>query len=99
MGIYSIQTITALVDVVTGVSGFSTEKPIGVYRSGWILEQFLGAAGIELHIGSESREPSVRAVLVKANNDNPDAVVIHRMINRSLLYASTAIVRFQERQG
>jgi hypothetical protein len=75
MGMFSIQTITALVEVVTGGAGFNNEKPIGVYRSGTELEQFMGGAGVELYIGMKSRVPSVRAVLVKANDDDPDAIV------------------------
>lgn len=72
---FSIQTISALVDVVTGGSGSSPREPIGIYRSGWQLEQFLGAAGLELHIGFTSRVPSVRQVVVAANEDDPDAVI------------------------
>lgn len=72
---FSIQTISALVDVVTGGSGGSPREPIGIYRSGWQLEQFLGAAGLELHIGFTSRVPSVRQVVVAANEDDPDAVI------------------------
>jgi len=72
---FSISTITALIDVVTGGSGFSNEHPIGIYRSGPKLELFLGAAGIELHIGGNSRVPSVRKVVVNANKMNPDSVI------------------------
>jgi hypothetical protein len=75
MGLFSIQTITALIDVVTGGSGYSREKPVGNYRSGPQLELFLGAAGIELHIGNSSRVPSVRQVITQANEMNTDAIV------------------------
>jgi len=75
MGLFSVQTITALVDVITGGSASGKIEPIGVYRRGWELEQFLGAAGIELHIGGDSRIPSVRTVIVNANKSDPDAVI------------------------
>ena len=75
MGVFSIQTISALVEVVTGGSGMGQINPIGIYRSGPKLEQFLGAAGLELHIGSNSRVPSVRDAVSKANQLDPDAVI------------------------
>ena len=62
----SIQTITALTDVVTGGPGGSTELPIGLYRSGPELERFFGALDLELHVGS--RVPSVRDLLLQVNN-------------------------------
>ena len=75
MGLFSIQTITALIDVVTGGSGYSSDKPVGSYRSGTQLELFLGAAGIELHIGNSSRVPSVRRVITQANEMDTDAII------------------------
>ena len=75
MGVFSIQTITALVEVVTGGSGMGQINPIGIYRSGPKLEQFLGAAGLELYIGTNSRIPSVRNAVSKANQLDSDAVI------------------------
>ena len=75
MGRFSIQTITALIDIVTGGSLASSSPTIGVYRSGSVLEQFLGAAGLELYIGSNSRVPSVRNIVSAANRNNPDALI------------------------
>ena len=75
MSSFSIQTISAIVEVVTGGAGNSSSKSIGIYRSGPKLEIFLGAAGIELHIGDNSRVPSVRNVVLQANEENPDSVV------------------------
>jgi hypothetical protein len=72
---FSIQTITALVEVVTGGGGLSHEDPIGIYRSGPTLEQFLGAAGIELRIGSNSRVPSVRGALTTPNKSDPNSII------------------------
>ncbi|MBN1553834.1 MAG: hypothetical protein JXA11_03760 [Phycisphaerae bacterium] len=74
MGSFSIQTITALVNVATGGSGNSDKEPIGIYRSGSQLEDFMGAAGLKLHIGSTSRVPAVREVINAANEDDSDAI-------------------------
>jgi hypothetical protein len=75
MGLFTISTITALTEVVTGGSGTGIINPIGKYRSGPQLELFLGAVGIELHIGNNSRVPSVRQVITQANEMNPDAII------------------------
>ena len=74
MGKFSVQTLTALIEVVTGGGGFEQTKPIGIYRSGPKLEMFLGAAGIPLKIGSSSRVPSVRDAIIEANELNPESV-------------------------
>jgi hypothetical protein len=75
MGLFSIQTITALIEAVTGGADIGRREPIGKYRTGPQLEQFLGAAGIELHIGNSSRVPSVRHVITQANEMSTDAIV------------------------
>lgn len=62
---FSIQTLTALTDVVTGGSAFSPEPAIGRYRSGPELQQFFGNLGLEIYFGS--RVPSVRDLLVEVN--------------------------------
>lgn len=75
MEFFSIQTISALVDVVTGGAGNSRTESIGIYRSGTTLEMFLGTAGIELNMKKfSSRVPSVRNAIIRANNENPDSV-------------------------
>jgi hypothetical protein len=79
---FSVQTITALIDVVTGGSGNDRRLPIGIYRSGPILEQFLGAAGIELHIGTNSRVPSVRGVLMTANETDEERQSLKNLIEQ-----------------
>ena len=73
MGFFSIQTISALVEVVTGGPGMGQQREsIGLYRTGNELEQFLGAAGIELHLGMKSRVKAVRDKIIAENNsDNP----------------------------
>ncbi|GJM26581.1 MAG: hypothetical protein DHS20C16_29960 [Phycisphaerae bacterium] len=66
---FSIQTITALTQVVTGGPGGSTEPSIGLYRSGPQLTQFFGNLGLEIFIGS--RVPSVRDLLIETNQTPP----------------------------
>lgn len=67
MGAFSVQTIEALAQIVTGGSGTSGPPPIGHYRSGPELERFFGAANLELYIGRGSRVPMVRDLLVSTN--------------------------------
>ncbi len=62
---FSIQTLTALTDVVTGGSCGSPEPSIGLYRSGPELQRFFGHLGLEIDINS--RVPSVRDLLVEVN--------------------------------
>ena len=68
---FSLPTITAITEVVTGGSGFATPGVrIGVYRTGPQLEMFFGAVNLHLKIRL-SRVPSVRSLLIDTNND-PD---------------------------
>ena len=60
---FSIQTLTALAEVVTGGSASDPSPPIGHYRSGPKLERFFGGLNVELRIGNASRLPSVQLVL------------------------------------
>lgn len=62
---FSIQTLTALADVVTGGPGNDPDPPIGLYRSGPELQRFFGHLGLEIYIGS--RVPSVRDLLGEVN--------------------------------
>lgn len=59
---FSIATIIALTEVITGGS-HSCRSTIFDYRSGPMLERFLGSLNIRLRIASASRVPSVQAVL------------------------------------
>jgi len=45
MPAFSLQVIMGLVDVITGGSGSSQNDPIGIYRSGPVLEHFFGNVG------------------------------------------------------
>jgi Abortive infection C-terminus len=60
---FSIQTITALTEIVTGGSANDRSPSIGHYRSGPKLERFFGALNISLRVGNASRVPSVQSVL------------------------------------
>lgn len=62
---FSMQTLTALTDIVTGGPGGSPKPPIGLYRSGPELQRFFGNLGLEICIGS--RVPSVRDLLGEVN--------------------------------
>ncbi len=75
---FSIQTLTALVDVVTGGPGGSREPPIGLYRSGPELERFFGNLGLVLNVGS--RVPSVRNMLDAVNQEPSDRGKISKVI-------------------
>ncbi|MDA2929042.1 hypothetical protein MYX84_03675, partial [Acidobacteria bacterium AH-259-O06] len=79
---FSPQTIAALVEVITGGSGMRQKDPIGIYRSGPVLEHFFGLAGLELEIGSQSRVPAVRKLLVTTNKQEDGFEVIRRVIEQ-----------------
>lgn len=79
---FSIQVITSVVDVVTGGSGGGNRPPIGRYRTGPELENFLGEAGLELHIGTDSRVPAVRKVLSAHNRQPEGREAIVRLIEQ-----------------
>lgn len=76
MGTFSVQTLTALVEVVTGGAGNSPKEPIGIYRSGTTLDMFLGVAGIKLNRSRlSSRVQIVRNAVLHANEENPEAII------------------------
>ena len=52
---FSIQTLTALTEVVTGGSANDSSPSIGHYRSGPKLERFFGALNVSMRIRSTSR--------------------------------------------
>lgn len=72
---FSVQTIHALAEAVTGGSASDNSKPIGLYRSGPKLERFFGALNIELRIGNGSRVPTVIDALTRENKLRPEAIV------------------------
>lgn len=70
MSPFSVQTIEALTEVITGGSGYGRTPPIGVYRSGPKLVEFFRHLGHTLSVAS--RVPSVRQLLDEINA-RPDA--------------------------
>ena len=72
---FSVQTIHALAEVVTGGSANESKPPIGFYRSGPKLERFFGGLNIELSIGSSSRVPAVIDVLSNTNQIDQESIV------------------------
>jgi hypothetical protein len=72
---FSVQTIHALAEAVTGGSANDTSAPIGHYRSGPKLERFFGALNIGLNIGNGSRVPKVIEVLTNLNRAEPEAIL------------------------
>jgi hypothetical protein len=72
---FSVQTIHAIAEAVSGGSANDNRAPIGHYRSGPKLERFFGALNIQLRIGSGSRLPTVIEVLTGANQREPEAIV------------------------
>jgi hypothetical protein len=72
---FSVQSIHALAEVVTGGSATDNRARIGCYRSGPKLERFFGALNIGLSIGSSSRVPKVIEVLTDTNRSDQEAIV------------------------
>jgi len=77
---FSIQTLTALTEVVTGGSASDSTPSIGHYRSGPKLERFLGGLNIPLHVGNASRVPSVQQALDNAACESGGTDAIIRVI-------------------
>lgn len=61
----ALQTIEALVDVISGGSGNDTTPPIGIYRSGPKLERYMRQCGVTMTIGSGSRLPTLTAAIIQ----------------------------------
>lgn len=85
MGILSVQTISALTEIITGGPGNSSHKSIGIYRSGPSLEQFMEDLNIEFHIGPMmSRVPAVRSLLVGINNQHDGLTTLTKVIEQAV---------------
>lgn len=80
MSPFSIQTISAIADVVTGGSNNDTTPPIGVYRSGPKLERFFRALNLDLRIGNQSRLPATHDFLAALNGNPGGRGVVLRVI-------------------
>lgn len=82
MGAFSIQTIAALTEVVTGGSAYGNTPPIGEYRSTPKLEQFFGEANLRFVIGRNSRVPAVSELLTATNKQSDGHAAIVRVIEQ-----------------
>jgi hypothetical protein len=77
---FSVQTITALAEVVTGGSHGDPNPSIGLYRSGPQLERFFGALNMDFRTGKTSRVPAVFELLQNVNNHPEGTTTITRVI-------------------
>jgi len=77
---FSLSTITALVEVVTGGAHGSSRAPTAIYRSASQIELILGKANIDLQIGTSSRVKAVREVLRETNAHPYGDVQIAKLI-------------------
>lgn len=75
MDSFSIQTVQAISEAVTGGSAYNSTPPVGLYRSGPKLEGFFAGLNIEFVIGSSSRVPAVMELLNWHNKHNPVNIV------------------------
>jgi len=76
VGVFSLESIEALTDVITGGGGYSATPPIGLYRSGPKLVAFFRNFGLKLEV--VSRVPSVRELLDDVN-ERPDG---HKLLGQ-----------------
>ena len=60
---FSLFVLKALVEVITGGAQNDTTPPVGIYRSGPMIEQFFLDCGLNLRIGSSSRVPATTEFL------------------------------------
>ncbi|MFA5157513.1 MAG: abortive infection family protein [Candidatus Omnitrophota bacterium] len=82
MAKFSIQTITALSEVITGGAGNTKpSESIGIYRSGPTLQTWFGNLNLELNIGWSSRVPSVKALLTEVNQRYDGQKILIGVIN------------------
>jgi hypothetical protein len=79
---FSPRVINGLVEAITGGSASSRSDPIGIYRSAGVLESFFGEAGLDLHVGAQSRVPAVRDLLREANDPADGFERIRKVIER-----------------
>jgi hypothetical protein len=83
VAVFSLQTITALTEVITGGPGSGlgqSTPPIGLYRTGTQLVEFFRALGLDLQVSS--RVPSVRQLLEGINGRDDAQQVLTRIIEQ-----------------
>lgn len=76
----SPQTIETLAEVISGGSANSGEAPIGIYRSGPKLEQFMRTCNVDFSVGSSSRLPALTECIVEINRGDDAAKLLPRII-------------------
>src|SRR4051794_38872882 len=83
MNALSPPTIDVLAEVISGGPASDPVPPVGLYRSGWEIERFLKAAGVDFTLGGGSRLSSLRDRLLQLRDDpqeGPDTLL--RLIER-----------------
>lgn len=78
---FSLFTVKALADVVSGGAASEAAEPIGIYRSGPKIEELLLDCNVDLKIGNGSRVPALLGFL-RALAARPDG---HQAIERVIL--------------
>jgi hypothetical protein len=79
----SPQIIDVLADIISGSSASDPVPPVGLCRSGWEIERFLKAAGVDFTVGGGSWLSSLRDRLLQLRDDlgeDPDSLL--RLIER-----------------
>jgi hypothetical protein len=76
----SPQAIDALAEVITGGSANDGKPPIGIYRTGPRIEQFMRGCNVAFRIGSGSRVPTVVDALIEINNGPECDKVLTRIV-------------------
>jgi hypothetical protein len=75
MNPFSLQTIVALAEVITGGSASTSGSPIGHYRSGSRIGAFFQGLNLDFQVGSSSRLPATLDYLKYLNNEQPETIV------------------------
>jgi hypothetical protein len=79
----SPQTVEAVAYVISGGSARDPEPPIGVYRQGWRIEQYMKACGIEMAVGGSSRYNATVAAITSALHRTDADEILRKVIERA----------------
>lgn len=78
----SDQTIAALAEVISGGSASGSDASIGLYRKGWMLQEWFKLFGVDVDLEKESRLPATKTALrYAAFLDNSD--LMKRIVERA----------------
>jgi len=88
MAHFSIRSVSALVDVISGGPGNDGQPPVGVYRTGAKLVEFFGQCGVEFRPGDRSRVPATRATIDAINEDPEGRAQLEKIIERCVALRS-----------